>query len=217
MLPISMWPGGWRHHLNQLNQAINALNGTPKRNVQNQGKKKVVLVSEHDWWVVWGVIFVTCPCKKGGAKLFKSKRKPGQLAPTTDMSIDKTKFDETTGKNGKRVMSWHQFKQMKGQLCHSFEDTSSAKTDPWWPISKLVDNFNANWQKWIVSVLAMAFDESTSSFQPAHNQDISSSVSFMHVSEAQASWHRIQGRSLHSHRHIVALGNAERTSVNVIG
>lgn len=86
--------------------------------------------------------------------------------PSIGVSVDHNKFDEATGSAGKRVISWNHFKQIKEKPHHAFEDSSAETTDPWWPVSELVTDCNANRQKWIVATLAMVLDESMINFQP---------------------------------------------------
>lgn len=103
-----------------------------------------MLPSENEWWIVWGITFAACPCKNGGSRLFEAKQKPGMLSPTVDLSVDKSKFDESTGKLGKKVISWNRFKQTKESLHRAFEDHGAAESDDWFPMSKLIADFNSD-------------------------------------------------------------------------
>lgn len=120
--------------------------------------------TEQEWWTIWGIIFVACPCHKGGQKLFQSEQQPGRLAPVIDMSVDKARFDEATGIIGKKKISWNRFKTIKEYLWAAFDNGDDE--DPWHPIAGLVDDFNANRKKWIVAELERVLDESMSAFQP---------------------------------------------------
>ena len=115
--------------------------------------------TENEWWLVWGVIFVACPCHKGGQKLFTTERAPGRLAPVINMAIDEAKFDGATGNMGKSMISWSRFRAIKEKLHHAFHDGTTVDTDPWHPISELVNDYNRNRKQWIVASSTLVFDE----------------------------------------------------------
>jgi Transposase IS4 len=121
---------------------------------------------ENEWWVIWGIIFVACPCHKGGSKLFQTEQPKGTAAPVIDMSIDKNRFEEATGAAGKKVISWSRFKTIKETFLHLAFDNGTNGDDPWHPISGLVDDFNDNRKRWIVPAMERVLDESMSNFQP---------------------------------------------------
>jgi hypothetical protein len=64
------------------------------------------------------------------------------------------------------MISWHRFKTIKERIHHAFADPESADKDPWWPISNLVDDYNANREKWVVGAFKVILDEAMSNFQP---------------------------------------------------
>ena len=180
MLLIHLWPGNWQVHLRNLNIAIEVANAS--RSKRGLNKKVVSFVSgesqhawtnslcichsEREWWIIWGVIFVACPCHKGGNKLFETEQPPGTAAPVIDMSIDKAKFDEVNGATGKKIISWNRFKTIKEEFLWKAFDNGTNDQDPWHLISGLVDDFNANRKKWIIPEMSRVLDESMSGFQP---------------------------------------------------
>lgn len=89
------------------------------------------------------------------------------MAPNIDFSVDKTKFDQHTGKLGKKLISWHRFKSIKELLPFAFYDRAAeAKGDPWYPISGFVDQFNKTRKLLIASGSVVTLDELMSPFQP---------------------------------------------------
>jgi hypothetical protein len=116
--------------------------------------KKVSLVSENEWWIVWGIIFAACPCHKGGNKLFK-KATVQRLAPSVNF-----------GKHGMDVIiSWHRFKTIKELLSFAFYDHTCPE-DPYYPVKLLVDGFNDNRREKLATAVKIVLDESMSPFQP---------------------------------------------------
>ncbi|KAL3913371.1 MAG: hypothetical protein SGARI_000690, partial [Bacillariaceae sp.] len=134
-----LWPGNWRTHLLRLNTAIENDNST------QSNKRKISIVS-------------------GGKKLFQSSKEPRRFAPVVDLSIDKEKYDERTGKAGKKIMSWDRFKKLRERMYLAFYDDDAA--DPWHPIKALVVEYNDNRKKLVAASVILVLDEAMCNFQP---------------------------------------------------
>jgi hypothetical protein len=146
-LLIHLWPGNWRKQLHNVNHKVDGNNATAAKG------KKISLVSENEWWIVWGIIFAACPCHKGGNKLFE-KATVRRLAPSVNF-----------GKDGIDVISWHRFKTIKELLCFAFYDHTCPE-DPYHPVKLLLDGFNDNRREKVATAIKIVLDESMSPFQP---------------------------------------------------
>ena len=122
------------------------------------------MFQEQEWWYFWGVIFAACPCGKGGGRLFESEKAPRRFAPVVDLSIDKSKFDERTGQQGKKLLSFDRFTKIKERIRFAFYHEDAA--DPWHPIKGLVADYNDNRKKLVACSIVLVLDESMSNFQP---------------------------------------------------
>jgi Transposase IS4 len=122
------------------------------------------LVSKHEWWVAWGVIFAACPCHTGGIRLFKDNRRSRQVTELFSFHIDHKKFD---GKGGfKRHMSWDQFKKIKARLHWTFHSDYADVNDPWYQLVELEKAYNKNRMHTIANGTSVVLDEGMSAFQP---------------------------------------------------
>jgi Transposase IS4 len=122
------------------------------------------LVSEHEWWVAWGVIFAACPCHTGGIRLFKDDRRSRRVTERFSFLIDSKKFD---GKGGfKRHMSWDRFKKIKEWLHRAFHGDHADVNNPWYQLVELEKAYNENRKHTIANGTSVVLDEGMSAFQP---------------------------------------------------
>ena len=144
--------GSWREQLHRLNTAIN------ERNEGRIRSRHLRCVTEHEWWVFWGLIIGAAPCHKGGIRLFD------------DESVTHRQFSPkiNASKGGLNVMSKTRFFDIKEVLPRAFEgDNHGAK---WNQIMPLVDGFNKNRRRTVAASSTITLDEAMSAFQPRTTQ-----------------------------------------------
>lgn len=67
-LVISLWPGDWRKQLARLNETIKEEN--TKRKIPRR------LVTEDDWWTIWGIIIFSGKVGRGGIEALYDTSEP---------------------------------------------------------------------------------------------------------------------------------------------
>jgi hypothetical protein len=139
--------GDWRQQLRNFNLELESWNTTQPK------KKRIGLVSENEWWIVWGIIFSACPTHKAGKKLFE-KATVRQIVPSVNF-----------GKDGLNVISHHRFQSIKEKIHLAFYDRS-VPDDPYHPVRALLDGFNDNRRRTVATSIKQILDESMSPYQP---------------------------------------------------
>lgn len=140
-LLIYLWPGDWRQQLNNLNKRI-ALDNRQKR-------KLIKPISEHEFWVFWGLILLA--------------RIEGRCGNLWDSGVAEGMERKV---NVKCHMIEYRFKDIRSYIPYLFADTTRKGEDEWWQVSKGIDDFNLNRQNTIFSGLVKVFDESMSAYCP---------------------------------------------------
>ena len=105
-----------------------------KNNETVSPKHRLLLVSEHEWWVLWGILIGALAVGKGGLEMFEEEKLRTFLTPT------KLGKDENSVVYG---MTKNRFKNLNELVHFSFFD-HSRPDDPWHPILLLVDGYNNN-------------------------------------------------------------------------
>ena len=139
--------GNWRAQLRRMNLSV------IKSNESKTKKRHMKTVSEHEWWVFWGIIFAACPAGKGGQHLFRRSK------------IRRIIKGVNFGTGGEHKMAWTRFKDIKAQIPYSFYDLT-CPDDPYHPVKDLIDGFNDNRKRNIASGIVICLDESMSPYQP---------------------------------------------------
>ena len=123
-------------------------------NLKKDKKRRIREVSQHEWWVWWGVIFAACSARRGGISLFE---------PSKVRRLVKRFF---FGKGGCDVMSKERFRNIREFIYFAFYDKSCKEDDQYYPVRSLIDGFNDNRRKNIAAAVCIVLDESMSPFQP---------------------------------------------------
>ena len=64
-LLIKLWPGDWEEQLQEVNRRIRAANDDERQSVRKTKKPKLMKeVSQHEFWVFWGLILAARACGK---------------------------------------------------------------------------------------------------------------------------------------------------------
>jgi len=150
-LLIKTWFGDWRQQLAQLNDEIeNKVN--PTRNK----KRKMRIVSEHEWWKFIGILIGAASIGKGGSNLWQKPDRRSQRSFSDPINL---------GLDGQNILSHDCFKSIRAVFPFAFYDHSN-KNDPWHPISGMVDAFNRNRHSLMASSAIIVSDEMMSAFRP---------------------------------------------------
>ena len=148
---LSLLKGNWRQQLSKMNTTIE------KRNEGRTRSRHVRQVTEHEWWVFWGIIIGACPCHKGGINLFEDAPAYRKFSPSINVS-----------KGGMDVISKTRFYEIKEVMHHAFEGNNPS--NPWNKIQPLIDGFNENRHQTVATSSTVTLDEIMSPFQPRTTQ-----------------------------------------------
>ena len=121
-------------------------------NQKRDKKKKIRMVTEGEWWKVWGIIVAASPLGVGGKALFQDPS-TRRLSPHVNL-----------GTKGENIMTESRFNDIKTHLYHAFRGTDP--NDKWNEIRPLTDGFNENRRLIIASSVVQVLDESMSAFRP---------------------------------------------------
>lgn len=139
-----LWPGDWRVQLRKMNDAIKEANKSlPTR-------KHAKECSEDEWWTIWGIIIFAAKAGKGGISFVYNKtQKILDQLPNIDLSD---------------IMKQYRAQQLMKNIPFAFygEDV----TDPWNPVSALVNGFNNNRAQKVAASHIKIMDEVMSAWSP---------------------------------------------------
>jgi hypothetical protein len=156
---LLLWPGDWKQQLAQLNEEILKEYRTKSKN--KVGVRPIRPVTQREFFVFIGIIIFSGAVGKGGKNLFEKeqdRRKEGvfRLSPSIDLTPH---------------MPMRRFEDIKTYLPYAFADFEKRNPalpnhDPWYMLSKLIDEFNKNRGKMIAASVIKLLDELMSAWCP---------------------------------------------------
>ena len=127
-LLIHLWPGDWREQLRRLNLRIRLDNRVKKQAGRMRYPRLIKEISENEFWIFWGIMLSARTYGRKGGNLWDKEEPEGE-----DVMINMTKH-----------MSSARHKDIKRYVAFLFADESLKETDPWWQITRGVEEFNKN-------------------------------------------------------------------------
>ena len=152
-----MWHGDWRQQKSQVNARIKVVNKLPA-NVRNKNYRKIELMSDHEWWMMHGIILSAAAFGKGGSQLWEKESHRVERTMTSPINLG-------LGTNGMGVMADYRFKQLKGVYPWAFEDKQAGE-HPWKMILLGLNGYNKSRRDWIAASVMKILDESMSAWCP---------------------------------------------------
>jgi Transposase IS4 len=161
---LLLWPGSWKAQLKQMNNLIEK----ERRNKTKNGKtpKKVVEVTPNEFFVFLGIMISAGPSGKGGRLLFQD-----------DQSVHKTGHHNLLHViNFGHYMKQTWFDDIRCRFHFALfdlqkSDPSLASFDPWYPVVKLVEEFNKNRSRVVAASRIKVQDESMSAWKPRKDKN----------------------------------------------
>jgi len=151
-LLIHLWPGNWQDQLHDLNERIRMDMDASLGRRRRRGSQVVKEISQHEFWVFWGIVVAARACSKKGINLWGgSKHDEKGIEPIVDFGGD---------------MKQYRHEQIRSYMSKLFEDPTREEEDIWWRFSKCIDEFNKNRQMTVASSKIKVMDESMSAFRP---------------------------------------------------
>lgn len=155
ILVQKLWPGNWCYQLDVLNARVAVENDTLEEAINKgdyDGQTKPTLTpkfSENEFWVFWGMLFASQVHGVDG-KLWETKACES-LKENVDLSPSMKKY---------------RFEIMKRHIPFIWGRQDNKESDPWWRVSKLVNNYNNNRRRTIAASVWKVLDKSMSAYCP---------------------------------------------------
>ncbi len=156
---LVLWPGDWKQQLAQLNDEIIQEYRTKSKN--KVGVRSIRPVTQREFFIFIGIIIFSGAVGKGGNNLFEKeqdRQKEGifRMSPNIDLTPH---------------MPMRCFKDIKTFLPYAFVDFEKRSPalpnhDPWYMLSKLIDEFNKNRTKTVAASVIKLLEESMSAWHP---------------------------------------------------
>ena len=125
-LLIHLWPGDWKEQLKKMNIRIRLSNNVLK--INGRGNKRVKYIneiSEHEFWVWWGLVIVARQFGRLGT--IWDRHEPEGIEPTCNF----------TG-----YMNETRHREIRKEIASIFSEPSRQGADAWWNVSAGIDAFN---------------------------------------------------------------------------
>ena len=160
---LLLWPGDWRSQLAQLNDSIVRDYAMKSKNKPNA--RRIKPISESEFFTFFGIIILSGAMGKGGSLLFEKE-------------MDRQKegvFRMTPCINFSPYMGLRRFEDIKAYFPLAFadfdkKDPLDPNHDPWYMISRLIDDFNNNRKKGVAASVIKVLDELMSAWRPRKNK-----------------------------------------------
>lgn len=164
---LALWPGDWQQQLHQMNDLIKKEQEKSRKNQSNKNSRKVREVTPNEFFVFIGIIVVAAAAQTGGKNLYQSaesyyKQGYQKVLPPINMS---------------KYMTKTRFNEIRSKFDYAFEDrTKSDRTmpdfDPWYKVSKFVEEFNSNRTRMIAASIKKVLDESMAAWRPRKTRPV---------------------------------------------
>ena len=147
---VSMWAGDWQKQLQNLNEFIHFHNKKLSKT-----DRKVQPVSEHEFWVFFGLMIVAGGLGRGGHELWKGQE---ATIPTGFEAAEK-------GFDAHKYMSFARHRQLRPFFARVFEDPKK-KQEAWSEIRSAIDGFNAKRKAYVSASTLKVLDEIMCAWRP---------------------------------------------------
>ena len=156
---LTLWPGDWQEQLKQLNLLMQKEYSNKRKN--GKGPKKINPVTPNEFLMFIGILIAAGPAGQGGKNLYQFDEDVSRIGLYSVLPF--VNFD--------KFISYHRFNDIRAKFHYAFydltkNDPSLPTYDPWYPISKLVAEFNSNRFETVAASKIKVLDESMSAWRP---------------------------------------------------
>lgn len=117
-----------------------------------KGKRPIKLFTKREHFYGIAIILATSGYTEKGVQLWKD--------------VDTDSFFKSPEFGNKFNISYTQFEEWKKLFIYSFVDPDIDKSDPWWRVRDLIDEYNKNRQENVAAGIIKVLDESMSAWCP---------------------------------------------------